>query len=319
MPLPLTTAAHNNRAQTLTSSAGSGGQARGSAAWSRRARGDRRRPWRPRGPNCGSACSRRPAARQRPRPSCRSRRRPTCCGKGPWRYAIRAAARRHHSTHFLLTPARRSRGTRPWHQFIVRLAASLARKPQVLPPAEQPAAAATVKATDGGPPAFDPFLPYDPVMYVDDLPPKHVALLNKFPVVPNHLVVATKGAGGRASGRPPPSRSSDGPSGLGGSGAVPRASVRAADGAPECGGPGRGVALPALLPEPGLFQRRRALGGQVRPAAACVPKSIAWRRSPTPIWRLGRPTPRPPANRTSTCRWCRSRWRPSARSCPSST
>jgi len=92
-------------------------------------------------------------------------------------------------------------GSLPYRQFIVRLAASLARKPQVLPAAEQPAATATAKAADGGPPAFDPFLPYDPIMYVDDLPPKHVALLNKFPVVPNHLVVATKGTRGRTTAR----------------------------------------------------------------------------------------------------------------------
>ena len=68
-------------------------------------------------------------------------------------------------------------------QFIVRVAATLARKPQVVGTAT--AAAAT--------PPRNPFLPYDPAMFVQDLAPNHVALLNKFAVVPNHFVVVTKG------------------------------------------------------------------------------------------------------------------------------
>lgn len=38
----------------------------------------------------------------------------------------------------------------------------------------------------------DPFLPYDPDLFVADLSPTHVALLNKFNVVDHHLVMATR-------------------------------------------------------------------------------------------------------------------------------
>jgi len=38
----------------------------------------------------------------------------------------------------------------------------------------------------------DPFLPYDPQMFVTDVPPRHVGLLNKFQVVDQHLLIATR-------------------------------------------------------------------------------------------------------------------------------
>jgi ATP adenylyltransferase len=38
----------------------------------------------------------------------------------------------------------------------------------------------------------DPFLPYDPDLFVAELSPTHVALLNKFNVVDHHLVVVTR-------------------------------------------------------------------------------------------------------------------------------
>lgn len=38
---------------------------------------------------------------------------------------------------------------------------------------------------------FNPFLPYEPSMYVQELPPDHVLLLNKFNVVPDHTLIVT--------------------------------------------------------------------------------------------------------------------------------
>ena len=38
----------------------------------------------------------------------------------------------------------------------------------------------------------DPFLPYDPNLFVTDLSPTHVALLNKFNVVEHHLLIVTR-------------------------------------------------------------------------------------------------------------------------------
>jgi ATP adenylyltransferase len=42
-------------------------------------------------------------------------------------------------------------------------------------------------------PAFDPFLPYEPQMFVADVSPTHICLLNKFNVIDNHLLVVTRG------------------------------------------------------------------------------------------------------------------------------
>lgn len=39
---------------------------------------------------------------------------------------------------------------------------------------------------------FDPFLPYDPALYVADLTPGHVGLLNKFNVLDCHLLMVTR-------------------------------------------------------------------------------------------------------------------------------
>jgi ATP adenylyltransferase len=43
---------------------------------------------------------------------------------------------------------------------------------------------------EAGRPA-NPFLPYEPAMYVCHLPPRHVVLLNKFPVLDEHLLIVT--------------------------------------------------------------------------------------------------------------------------------
>ena len=60
-----------------------------------------------------------------------------------------------------------------------------AAKP-VLPP--QPETQKPVYVEQG----FDPFLPYDPALYVADLTDKHVCLLNKFNVLDCHLLMATR-------------------------------------------------------------------------------------------------------------------------------
>ncbi|MCA9594211.1 MAG: phosphorylase [Myxococcales bacterium] len=52
-----------------------------------------------------------------------------------------------------------------------------------------------VKALAHKPPApsaADPFLPYDPALFVADVGPRHVVLLNKYPVLPDHLLIVTR-------------------------------------------------------------------------------------------------------------------------------
>lgn len=61
--------------------------------------------------------------------------------------------------------------------FVVRVLASLARKH---------AAAARGRSRP------DPFLPPDPSLVVADLPPAHVVLLNRFPVIEEHLLLVTR-------------------------------------------------------------------------------------------------------------------------------
>lgn len=63
-------------------------------------------------------------------------------------------------------------------RFAVRQVSSLVRKTR-----ERPAA----RGSD-----FDPFLPYDPDLFVADLSPTHVALLNKFNVIDHHLLIVTR-------------------------------------------------------------------------------------------------------------------------------
>jgi ATP adenylyltransferase len=42
------------------------------------------------------------------------------------------------------------------------------------------------------PPGFDPFLPYDPALFVADVTDAYVCLLNKFPALPYHALLATR-------------------------------------------------------------------------------------------------------------------------------
>ena len=66
-------------------------------------------------------------------------------------------------------------------RFLIRILRHLARKPRREAPDASPAAARP-----------NPFLPYDPAMYVADASPTHVCLLNKFNVVERHLLIVTR-------------------------------------------------------------------------------------------------------------------------------
>ncbi|MDI9547722.1 MAG: phosphorylase [Chloroflexota bacterium] len=57
-----------------------------------------------------------------------------------------------------------------------------------LPPEAPPQPLKPAYVEDG----FDPFLPYDPALYVADLSPTHVCLLNKFNVLDYHLLMVTR-------------------------------------------------------------------------------------------------------------------------------
>lgn len=54
------------------------------------------------------------------------------------------------------------------------------------------AASRLARATAGGDHAANPFLPHEPALFVADLSPTHLCLLNKFPVVDRHLLVVTR-------------------------------------------------------------------------------------------------------------------------------
>ncbi len=62
-------------------------------------------------------------------------------------------------------------------RFVVRVIESLAAKE---------------RAAREGPSGDDPFAPHDPDLFVEDAGPSHIVLLNKFPVVPDHLLVVTR-------------------------------------------------------------------------------------------------------------------------------
>ncbi len=66
-------------------------------------------------------------------------------------------------------------------RFLIRILRHLARKPGAEAPDASPGAARP-----------NPFLPYDPAMYVADASSTHVCLLNKFNVVERHLLIVTR-------------------------------------------------------------------------------------------------------------------------------
>jgi sulfate adenylyltransferase (ADP) / ATP adenylyltransferase len=62
-------------------------------------------------------------------------------------------------------------------RFVVRMLANLQRK---------------VAAKESQPKNFNPFLPYDTNLFVTDLSPTHLVLLNKFNVMDHHLLIVTR-------------------------------------------------------------------------------------------------------------------------------
>ncbi|WP_321909153.1 ATP adenylyltransferase family protein [Paraburkholderia sp. J11-2] len=70
-------------------------------------------------------------------------------------------------------------------RFYVRVAGNLARKDTARLTPQTPVAS-------GSQPPRDPFLPYEPDLFVCDLSPTHVALLNKFNVIDQHLLIVTR-------------------------------------------------------------------------------------------------------------------------------
>ncbi|KAI0559059.1 phosphorylase [Gracilaria domingensis] len=70
--------------------------------------------------------------------------------------------------------------------FMVYVLTNLARK-EADKRRNDPTASASAKDN-----TFNPFLPYEPAMYVEDVGQHHVMLLNKFNVVDNHTLIVTK-------------------------------------------------------------------------------------------------------------------------------
>ncbi len=69
-------------------------------------------------------------------------------------------------------------------RFVVRVLAGAAGRAA----AQQRLAQATIERSA----VENPFLPYDPALFVADLSPTHVCLLNKYPVVDHHLLIVTR-------------------------------------------------------------------------------------------------------------------------------
>ena len=69
-------------------------------------------------------------------------------------------------------------------RFVIRVGANLARKAAARGRQGEPNRA--------GGPLPDPFLPYEPALFVADLTETHLALLNKFNVIDHHLLIVTR-------------------------------------------------------------------------------------------------------------------------------
>jgi ATP adenylyltransferase len=69
-------------------------------------------------------------------------------------------------------------------RFVVRQISSLARKERQR--------RQTQKLHEGERPSVNPFLPYEPDLFVADISDTHLALLNKFNVIDNHLLIVTR-------------------------------------------------------------------------------------------------------------------------------
>jgi ATP adenylyltransferase len=70
--------------------------------------------------------------------------------------------------------------------FIIRIVAALAMKAQAATPQSEPVQQQAARQP------VNPFLPYDPNLFVADISRTHVALLNKFNVVNHHLLIVTR-------------------------------------------------------------------------------------------------------------------------------
>lgn len=75
-------------------------------------------------------------------------------------------------------------------RFLVRRVSSLARKEKARSTTAS-APGGTAQA-NGARPAFNPFLPHDPDLFVSDVSDTHIALLNKFNVIDHHLLIVTR-------------------------------------------------------------------------------------------------------------------------------
>jgi sulfate adenylyltransferase (ADP) / ATP adenylyltransferase len=87
-----------------------------------------------------------------------------------------------HSIDTVATPVE-ARGVR----FVIRQVSSLARKAS-----ERRRQGEQDQGGNREAPSADPFLPYDPDLFVADVSATHVALLNKFNIVEHHLVIPTR-------------------------------------------------------------------------------------------------------------------------------
>lgn len=74
-------------------------------------------------------------------------------------------------------------------RFLVRQVSSLARKDR---DRDQSQARQKDNAVPGNQAGTDPFLPYDPDLFVADISETHLALLNKFNVLDHHLLIVTR-------------------------------------------------------------------------------------------------------------------------------
>lgn len=70
-------------------------------------------------------------------------------------------------------------------RFLVRIVSNLARKEAV--------GIELAQGQSKSGPGRNPFLPYDPDLFVADLSPTHLCLLNKFNVIDHHLLIVTRG------------------------------------------------------------------------------------------------------------------------------
>ncbi len=83
-------------------------------------------------------------------------------------------------------------------RFIIRQVANLARKDEAKKEElkKEEGKKEESKKDDAkhseAPPAVNPFLPYDPAMFVADISDTHVCLLNKYNVVENHILIVTR-------------------------------------------------------------------------------------------------------------------------------